>query len=79
MIFNVFFLYFQILRFIYVSRCGLRESELMELVPNLSLNFLTLFTEILFHHLIIKYQGGLLMFAHQQVRWFGIVCLFDGI
>ncbi|XP_071149515.1 nephrocystin-3-like [Mytilus edulis] len=57
-----------ILRFIYVSRCGLRESELLDLMPNLSSNFLTLFTEILFHHLIIKYQGGLLMFAHQQME-----------
>ncbi|OPL20680.1 hypothetical protein AM593_05449, partial [Mytilus galloprovincialis] len=38
------------------------------LMPNLSSNFLTLFTEILFHHLIIKYQGGLLMFAHQQME-----------
>ncbi|KAK3083411.1 hypothetical protein FSP39_021957 [Pinctada imbricata] len=57
-----------ILRYIYVSRSGLSELELIDIIPNLTWNFLSIFTEVLSDHMILKYQGGLLMFAHDQVK-----------
>ncbi|KAK3582860.1 hypothetical protein CHS0354_012470 [Potamilus streckersoni] len=57
-----------ILKYLYVSRCGLSEAELMDLIPNLHWNFQAPFSTILVDHLVLKYQSGLLMFAHQQVK-----------
>ncbi|XP_069108020.1 nephrocystin-3-like [Argopecten irradians] len=57
-----------ILRYIYVSRSGLNEIELLYLVQGLTWNFLALFTEVLVDLLVLKFQGGLLSFAHEQVE-----------
>lgn len=57
----------QILRYLYASRGGLCETELLALIPHLTVNFLSVFTEVLTDHLVLKYQGGLLTFAHEQV------------
>lgn len=57
----------QILRYLYASRGGLCETELLALIPHLTMNFLSVFTEVLTDHLVLKYQGGLLTFAHEQV------------
>ena len=67
----IFLFYFshQILRYLYASRGGLSETELLALIPNLTLNFLSVFTEVLTEHLVLKYQGGLLTFAHEQVGY----------
>ena len=59
--------YFQILRYIYVSRCGLSENELLSIIPGLNWNFLGPFTSVMQDHLVLKYQSGLLMLAHEQV------------
>lgn len=58
-----------ILRYLYASRGGLCETELLALIPHLTVNFLSVFTEVLTDHLVLKYQGGLLTFAHEQVRY----------
>lgn len=73
----------QILRYLYVSRGGLCETELLALIPHLTVNFLSVFTEVLTDHLVLKYQGGLLTFAHEQVspsilciiQWFSSVLI----
>lgn len=57
----------QVLRYLYASRGGLCETELLALIPHLTVNFLSVFTEVLTDHLVLKYQGGLLTFAHEQV------------
>ena len=57
----------QIMRYLYVSRSGLSENELLDLIPGLSWTFLAPFCYIMIEHLVLKYQGGLLMFAHEQV------------
>lgn len=56
-----------ILRYLYVSRSGLSENELVDLIPGLTWNFLGPFCCSMHEHLVLKYQGGLLMFAHEQV------------
>ncbi|XP_060562366.1 nephrocystin-3-like [Ruditapes philippinarum] len=56
-----------VLRYLYVSRGGLSENELLELVPGLTWSFLAPFCYLMHEHLVLKYQGGLLMFAHEQV------------
>jgi hypothetical protein len=58
----------QVLRYLYVSRGGLSENELLELVPGLTWSFLAPFCYLMHEHLVLKYQGGLLMFAHEQVK-----------
>lgn len=50
-----------------MSRSGLSENELLDLLPGLTWSYLGLFCYSLHEHLILKYQGGLLMFAHEQV------------
>ena len=66
--YSIMMIYFQILRYIYVSRCGLGENELLDIIPSLSWNFLGPFITTMQDHLILKYQSGLLMFAHEQVH-----------
>ncbi|KAL4217270.1 Nephrocystin-3 [Mactra antiquata] len=56
-----------ILRYLYVSRSGLGENELMNLIPDLTWSFLGPFCYMMHEHLILKYQEGLLVFAHEQV------------
>ena len=63
------FLHLQILRYIFVSRSGLSENELLDLIPGLTWIFLGPFCHMLHEHLVLKYQGGLLMFAHEQVQY----------
>nr|KAG5697850.1 hypothetical protein BaRGS_017107 [Batillaria attramentaria] len=57
-----------ILRYLCASRCGMHENELLELVPGLSRAHLCVIFDSLVMHLIVKYQGGLLTFAHQQAQ-----------
>ena len=49
------------------SRCGMHENELLELIPGMSSVHLCYMFHFLTTHLILKYQGGLFTFAHQQV------------
>ena len=55
------------LRYLYVSRSGLGETELLELLPGLLADFLATVTFTLHQHLVLKYQAGILMFPHEQV------------
>ncbi|KAH3749787.1 nephrocystin-3-like [Dreissena polymorpha] len=57
----------KVLCHLYLSRSGLCEVELLDLVPGLTWAFLGPFCYRLTQHLVLKYQGGLLMFAHEQV------------
>ncbi|BFZ22072.1 hypothetical protein BsWGS_25111 [Bradybaena similaris] len=58
----------QILQFIYASRCGMQETELLVLVPDLCWLELASLFEFLSSHLVIRYQLGLLTFAHTQAQ-----------
>ncbi|XP_076448503.1 nephrocystin-3-like isoform X2 [Babylonia areolata] len=58
----------QMLRYLCASRCGMHENELLELIPGLSSIHLCYVFHLLTTHLILKYQGGLLTFAHQQAQ-----------
>ncbi|GFR69239.1 nephrocystin-3, partial [Elysia marginata] len=57
-----------ILQFVYASRCGMLETELLALVPDLSWRELSAHFEYLSSHLILKYQLGLLAFSHTQAQ-----------
>ena len=70
--------FLQVLRYIYVSRCGLSENELLSIVPGLSWNFLGPFSSVMQDHLVLKYQSGLLIFAHEQVYTIIIHHEFEG-
>ncbi|XP_005107932.1 nephrocystin-3 [Aplysia californica] len=58
----------QILQYIYASRCGMLESELLALIPGLGWPELCALSEFLTHHLLVRYQLGLLVFAHAQAQ-----------
>ncbi|CAG5131837.1 unnamed protein product, partial [Candidula unifasciata] len=58
----------QILQFIYASRCGMLETELLVLIPDLCWLELSSLFEFLSSHLVVKYQLGLLTFAHTQAQ-----------
>lgn len=62
---NVFSL--QILKLLCVSRNGLNENELLALVPELTWSIWTPIFNALCDQLILKYQTGLVMPAHEQV------------
>ena len=64
-----FFYFFlnQVLQYMCASRCGMHENELLELIPGMSSVHLCYMFHFLTTHLILKYQGGLFTFAHQQV------------
>ena len=70
-------LLYQVLQFIYASRCGMLESELLALLPDLSWSELCAHYEFLSTHLIVKYQLGLLTFNHTQVRLLLYFLSFD--
>ena len=55
------------LQYLCASRCGMHENELLELMPGMSNVHLCYMFHFLTTHLILKYQGGLFTFAHQQV------------
>ncbi|XP_041374620.1 nephrocystin-3-like [Gigantopelta aegis] len=57
-----------ILKLLCASRCGLQESELFALVPGLTWSTLCPVIEALCSHLIIKYNSGVLSFAHYQAE-----------
>ncbi|KAK6166073.1 hypothetical protein SNE40_022850 [Patella caerulea] len=54
-----------ILKYLCVSRNGIEENELMSLIPDLTWTFLVRIFDILSSLLIIKYQAGLITFAHE--------------
>uniref|UniRef100_A0A2C9LVP2 Nephrocystin-3 n=1 Tax=Biomphalaria glabrata TaxID=6526 RepID=A0A2C9LVP2_BIOGL len=58
----------QVLQYIYASRCGMLETELLALVPLLTWHDLASLYEFLHSRLFIKNQLGLLTFGHQQVN-----------
>ncbi|PVD37428.1 hypothetical protein C0Q70_00018 [Pomacea canaliculata] len=58
----------KVLCYLSASRCGMHENELLELVPGLNTSHLCVVFHYLSLHLILKYQGGLLTFAHQEAQ-----------
>ncbi|CAL1539739.1 unnamed protein product [Lymnaea stagnalis] len=66
----------QILQFIYASRCGMLETELLALLPDLGWQDLSPLFEFLSSHLFIKYQLGLFTFAHEQAQESVYECFF---
>ncbi|KAH9498826.1 Nephrocystin-3 [Bulinus truncatus] len=66
----------QILQYIYASRCGMLETELLTLVPDLKWHELSSLYEFLSSHLFIKIQLGLLTFAHEQAQESVFECYF---
>ncbi|KAI8761259.1 nephrocystin-3, partial [Biomphalaria glabrata] len=69
----------QVLQYIYASRCGMLETELLALVPLLTWHDLASLYEFLNSRLFIKNQLGLLTFGHQQAQDAVFECYFkDG-
>ena len=58
---------FQILRLIFVSRNGLSEGELFDLVPTLTWNYWVPLYDVLVERHILTHRSGLLVCAHEQV------------
>ncbi|GAB1597427.1 nephrocystin-3-like [Argonauta hians] len=58
----------QILKLLYVCRNGLNENEFLTLVPGLTWSIWTPIFNALCDQLVIKYQTGLVMPAHEQAK-----------
>ena len=57
----------QICQLIYMSRNGMAECELLDLIPNLTWNFLAPLCHDLLDRHVLTYRAGTLIFAHEQV------------